>query len=63
VTGKIVVQDQLGQIVHKTAISKITRAKLTGGMAQAIYCQHETLSSNLILTKKRRGGEGIMGFK
>jgi hypothetical protein len=34
--GKIAVQGQLRQIVLKTPISKITRAKLTGDVAQAV---------------------------
>jgi hypothetical protein len=33
---RIVVQGQLGQIVLETPISKITRAKCTGGVAQAM---------------------------
>jgi hypothetical protein len=48
--GRIVVQGQPGQIVHKTpSISKIPRAKWTGSMAQVVeclLCKHEALSSN-----------------
>jgi hypothetical protein len=36
---RIVIQDQPGQTVHETPIFKITRAKWTGGVAQAIECQ------------------------
>jgi hypothetical protein len=34
--GKIMVQGQPRQIVHETSISKITRAKWTGDMAQTV---------------------------
>jgi hypothetical protein len=40
---------QLGQIVQETSISKITRAKWTGSMAQEeerLLCKYATLSSN-----------------
>jgi hypothetical protein len=43
-----------GQIVLKTPSSKITKAKLTGGVAQALQCliyKHHTLSSNPSPTK------------
>jgi hypothetical protein len=33
--GRIIVRDQPGEIIFKTPISKITRTKLTGGVAQA----------------------------
>jgi hypothetical protein len=42
--GRIMVQAQPRQIVLKTPISKITRAKWTGGVAQAV--ELEALSSN-----------------
>jgi hypothetical protein len=46
--GKIEVQSQARQIVCKTlSISKITRAKWTGGVTQVIEClfyRHEALS-------------------
>jgi hypothetical protein len=59
------VQSQSRKIVCKTPpclVSKITNAKLTGGVAQAVehllceclHCKHETLSSNSNLTKRRR---------
>jgi hypothetical protein len=34
--GRIKVRGQPGRIVHETPISKITRAKWTGGVAQAL---------------------------
>jgi hypothetical protein len=34
--GRITVRGQPGQIVHKIPISKITRAKWTGGMIQVV---------------------------
>jgi hypothetical protein len=46
---RIIVQGQPRQIVHETPISKITRAKWTGGVTQAVQhlpCKHEVLSSN-----------------
>jgi hypothetical protein len=47
---------QPGQIVFKTLpFSKITRAKWTEGMAQAV--EHETLSSNLRERKREREKE------
>jgi hypothetical protein len=36
--GKILVQGQHGQIVHKTPISKITGAKWIGVVAQSVEC-------------------------
>jgi hypothetical protein len=37
--GRIKVQGQLGEIVYETPpISKITRAKWAGGVAQAVQC-------------------------
>jgi hypothetical protein len=47
--GSIKVQGQTRQIVHKTPspLSKITRAKQTGGVAQAVeslVCRREALS-------------------
>jgi hypothetical protein len=44
---KTAVQGQPNQIVCETPISKITIAKWTGGMAQAVeslLCKHEALS-------------------
>jgi hypothetical protein len=35
---RIVFKNQLGQIVYNTPISKITRAKWTGGVAQEVEC-------------------------
>jgi hypothetical protein len=46
-----------GQTVHETPISKITRAKWTGGVAQAaedLFCKREGLSSNPSQTKKNK---------
>jgi hypothetical protein len=43
---RITVQGQSRQIVQETPISKTTRAKWTGGMAQAVehlLCKHEAL--------------------
>jgi hypothetical protein len=48
------------QIVCETPISKLTRIKWTGGMAQALQCllwKHKILSSNSILSKKRKKWE------
>jgi hypothetical protein len=39
-------------MVQKTPISKITRAKWTGGAAS---CKHEVLNSNPSPTKKKKG--------
>jgi hypothetical protein len=55
--GRIKVQDQPGQIVWETPISKITRAKCTGGVTHIVEwlpCKHEALSSNSRPTKKRK---------
>jgi hypothetical protein len=52
---RIVVQRQPRKIVHKTPSSKITRAKWTGDMAQAVeclLCKNKALCSNLSPTKK-----------
>jgi hypothetical protein len=46
---RMLVWGQPRQIVQETPISKITRAKWTGGVAQAIellLCKYEVLSSN-----------------
>jgi hypothetical protein len=43
-------------LVCKTPMSKITRAKWTGGVAQVVVlllCSHEVLSSNTSPTKKK----------
>jgi hypothetical protein len=49
------VQDQPRQIVCKTPISTITRAKWTGGVAQeleSLLCKHEALNSSSVPQKK-----------
>jgi hypothetical protein len=54
-TGKIKNGGQHRQIVHKTPISKITRAKWTGGVDQAVeylLFEYKVLSSNPNPTKK-----------
>jgi hypothetical protein len=57
--GRIVVRGQPTEIVFETpatSISKITRAKWTRGMAQAVenlLCKCESLSSNSIPQKKK----------
>jgi hypothetical protein len=54
---RIKVQSHPRQTVHKTPISKITRAKWTRGVAQALeylICKHETLSSNPNPTKRKK---------
>jgi hypothetical protein len=51
---RVVVQGQPEQIVLETRISKITRAKWTGGVAQVVellLCKHKALSSNPSPTK------------
>jgi hypothetical protein len=52
------VQSQLGQIVRETPpILKITRAKGTGGVVQAVaclLCKCKALSSNLSLTTNKK---------
>jgi hypothetical protein len=55
--GRITILSQPGQIVHETPISKITRAKLTGGVAQEVewqLCKHKALSSNPSPTKAKK---------
>jgi hypothetical protein len=55
-TGKITVQGQPRQIVLETPISKITRAKWTGSVAQALECllfKCAALRSNPDSTKKK----------
>jgi hypothetical protein len=50
---RIVILGQPGQMARETSISKITRAKWTGDVAQALeclLCKGKALSSNLILT-------------
>jgi hypothetical protein len=52
--GRIKIQGQQRQIVLVMPISKITRAKWTGGVTQAVehlLCQHEALNSNPSPTK------------
>jgi hypothetical protein len=55
---RIEVQGQPGQIVHENPpISKLTRAKWTGGVAHAVeclLCESEALSSNSSSTKKKK---------
>jgi hypothetical protein len=57
----IKVQDQPRQMVGKTSISKITRAKWTGGVAQAVeclLCKREALVQTPVpLPKKYRLGK------
>jgi hypothetical protein len=51
-----VIQDQLQQIVHETSSPKITRAKLPGGVAQAVespLCKCKTVSSDCSSHKKK----------
>jgi hypothetical protein len=46
---------QANSLGDETPISKITRAKWTGSVAQVVeklLCKHEALSSNSSLTKK-----------
>jgi hypothetical protein len=55
-TGKTEVQGQPGQTVLETPTCRITRAKVTGDVAQAVehlLCRHEALSSNPSPTKKK----------
>jgi hypothetical protein len=54
--GRIEVWGQYRQVVHKTSISKITTAKWTRGVSQAIellLCKWDALSSNLSPTKTK----------
>jgi hypothetical protein len=53
---RITVQGQSRQIVCKTPISKITRAKWTGGVAQMVerLCKLKALSSKPIPTKLKK---------
>jgi hypothetical protein len=51
------VQGQPGQNSPQDPISKITKAKWTGGVTQAVeslLCKCKALSSNPILTKKKK---------
>jgi hypothetical protein len=51
------VQDQPGQIVHKTPISKITRAKMDWKcrpMVEHLLCKYKALISNASPTKKKK---------
>jgi hypothetical protein len=53
----ITVRGQPGQIVCKTPMSKITRAKWTAGVAQGVeclLCKCKALSSNPSVTKKKK---------
>jgi hypothetical protein len=52
-----VIQGQTGKIVCVTIISKISREKWTGDVAQVVeylLCKHEALSANPIPTKKKK---------
>jgi hypothetical protein len=47
----------LGQTVHETPISKVSRAKWMRGMAEAVeclLCNHKDMSSILLLPKKEK---------
>jgi hypothetical protein len=51
------VQSQPGNILQETSIFKITRAKWTGSVAQALeclLCKLKALNSNSSLTKKTK---------
>jgi hypothetical protein len=53
----VIVEGQFGQTVGKARISKITRAKWIGGVAQVLehlLCKGKTLSSNPSSTKKSK---------
>jgi hypothetical protein len=55
--GRITVQNQPREIVLETPVSKITRAKWTEGVAQAVkhlLCKCEALSSNASPTTNKR---------
>jgi hypothetical protein len=46
---RITVQGQFGQIVPETSISKITKAKWTGGVTKKVehlLCKHKALSAD-----------------
>jgi hypothetical protein len=52
---RVEVLGQPGQIVYKTPIYKITKAKWTKSATQVVehlLCKHEALSSNSSLTRK-----------
>jgi hypothetical protein len=54
---RIVVLDQVGQIVRETPISKIIREKWTGVVTQSIgylLCKHEALCLNPVHQKKKK---------
>jgi hypothetical protein len=54
------------QITCETPISKITRAKWTGGVAQTVeslLCKHEAPSSNPRITKKKKSKIGCSYFR
>jgi hypothetical protein len=52
--GRIKVQGQPWQKVLETPISKITKAKWTGGVAKRVECKNKALSSNPSSTKKKK---------
>jgi hypothetical protein len=56
--GRMEVQGQPEQIVYKTPlISKITRAKWTGGAVEFLLYKLKAMSSNPDLTKRERERE------
>jgi hypothetical protein len=60
---KIEVWGQTGQIVHETLISKITRAKWTGGepwVVEHLLWKPKAPSSNPSPTKKKNWGESLL---
>jgi hypothetical protein len=52
--GRISVKDQPRQIVGVAPISKITRAKWTGGVAQAVKCKSSEFKSQSYKKKKKK---------
>jgi hypothetical protein len=68
--NRIMVGGQLGQIGHKTPISKIITSKWTGGVTQVVeyllckclLCKHEALSSNPIPLKNPKSDNCIPMF-
>jgi hypothetical protein len=62
---RIEVHSQPWQIIHETSISKITTAKWTGGVAQAVehlFFMREAPSSNPRPTKKKKNHNGGLQF-
>jgi hypothetical protein len=63
--GRTEVRGQSGQIVCKTPISKITRAKWAGGVAQVVeclLCKCKAMSSNPSPTKKKKRAPKYIGL-